>query len=281
MDRKINKVVRDIKSMKIRGAQEIAVEGLKVLREFAKEKGFGTEFTKAADKIINARPTGVSAYNAIGYVKKYRSLKNIDKVLKYLEKAKEWIAYNGTNLIKNGMIIMTHCHSSSVMAIFKRAVKEHKKFKVVVTETRPVLQGYRTAKELVKMGVPVYYTTDSAGALFINACNMLIVGTDAVKNDGVLNKIGTYPMALAARECGVPVYFVASKDKLDYDCISKIEDRPDREIGNPEELEKTGGEIENPAFDLTPWKLITAVVTESGILGRKEIAILLDGRFEV
>ncbi|MCD6398792.1 MAG: translation initiation factor eIF-2B [Candidatus Aenigmarchaeota archaeon] len=282
VERKVNEVVKKIKSLEIQGAQEITIEGLKVLKEFARERGFGAEFTKAADKIIKARPTGVSAYNCIGYVKRHRTLKNIDSVLKYLQKAQEWIAYNGSKIIKNGDIIMLHCHSSTVLNILRKAkMEEHKNFKVIVTETRPKMQGLKTAKELVKMGVPIYYIVDSAGPFFMSVCNLVLVGSDAVRSEGVLNKIGTYPLALAAREVGVPFYVAASKDKLDYDCVSVIEDRPDREIGNLKELEKTGGEIENPAFDVTPWKLITAVITESGLLGEREIRILLDEEFKI
>ena len=209
-------------------------------------------------------------------------MKAIDAILKYLQKAQEWIAYNGSKIIKNGDVIMVHCHSSTVLNILRRAkMEEHKKFKVIVTETRPKMQGLKTAKELVKMGVPIYYIVDSAGPFFMSVCNLVLVGSDAIRAEGILNKIGTYPLALAAREIGVPFYVAASKDKLDYDIVSKIEDRPDREIGNPEELEKTGGEIENPAFDLTPWKLITAVITESGLLGEREIRILLDEEFKI
>lgn len=282
VDKKLNDVVKKIKNLEIQGAQEIAVEGLKVLREFAQKKGFGAEFTKATNKLIKARPTGVSLYNCLKIVKKERTLKSIDRILKHLEKAQEWLAYNGSKLVKNNMIIMIHCHSSSVLNILRRAkMKEHKKFKVIVTETRPKLQGLKTAKELVKMGVPIYYIVDSAGPFFMARADMLLVGADAIRSEGVLNKIGTYPLALAAREVGVPVYIAATKDKIDYDLVSKIEDRPDREIGNPKELERSGGEIENPAFDLTPWKLITAVITESGILGRKEIEAVIEGKFEV
>ena len=282
MEKKLEKTLKKIKSLEIQGAQEIAIESLKVLRELAEKKGFGSEFINAANKLIKARPTGVSVYNCLKIVKKEKTLESIDRILRYLEKAQEWLAYNGSKLIKNDMIIMTHCHSSSVLNIFRRAKEvEHKNFKVIVTETRPNLQGLKTARELVKMGIPIYYIVDSAGPFFMAAADMLLVGADAIRNEGILNKIGTYPLALAAREVGSPVYIAATKDKIDYDLVSKIEDRPDREIANPRELEKTGGEIENPAFDLTPWKLVTAVITESGILGRKEMDVLLEGKFEI
>ncbi|MCD6367896.1 MAG: translation initiation factor eIF-2B [Candidatus Aenigmarchaeota archaeon] len=282
VEKKLEKTLKKIKSLEIQGAQEIAIESLKVLRELAEKKGFDSEFINAANKLIKARPTGVSVYNCLKIVKKEKTLESIDRILRYLEKAQEWLAYNGSKLIKNDMIIMTHCHSSSVLNIFRRAKEvEHKNFKVIVTETRPNLQGLKTARELVKMGIPIYYIVDSAGPFFMAAADMLLVGADAIRNEGILNKIGTYPLALAAREVGSPVYIAATKDKIDYDLVSKIEDRPDREIANPRELEKTGGEIENPAFDLTPWKLVTAVITESGILGRKEMDVLLEGKFEI
>ncbi|UCG94967.1 MAG: translation initiation factor eIF-2B [archaeon] len=281
VNRRVNDTARRIKNLDIQGAQEISVAGLRVLREVAGVKGFGTEFAMAAEKLAGARPTGISLYNFLKLIKEKKSLKSVDKVLKHIVKAQEWMSYNGSKLIKNNTVIMTHCHSSSVLNVFRRASDDHRVFKVVVSETRPKFQGMKTAKELVGMGIPIYYIVDSAGPFLVSSCDMVMVGADAVRADGVLNKIGTYPIALAAMEAGVPFYVAATKDKLDYDCISEIEDRPDREIGNPDELEVTGGEIENPAFDLTPWKLITGVITESGVLGQREIRMLLDGNFKI
>ncbi len=278
---KVNTTARKIKKMEIQGAQEIAVESLKVLKEVAKEKKFGVEFALSAEKLVWSRPTGISLYNCLKPIKEKRTLKSIDSVLKYLSKAQEWLSYNGSKLLKNDYIVMTHCHSSSVLNILKKAKKDHRVFKVVVSETRPKNQGYKTAKELVENGVPIYYIVDSAGPYLVSSCNIVIVGADAIRADGVLNKIGTYPLALAAMEAGIPFFVAASKDKLDYDNVSEIEDRPDREIANPDELEASGGEIENPAFDLTPWKLITGIITESGVLRQREIRMLLDGSFKV
>lgn len=279
--RKVSTTVGRIKRLEIQGAQEISFVSLRVLKDVIRVKGFGTDFAMAAEKLIGARPTGISVYNCIRLVRDEKSVKSVDRVLKYLTKAQEWMSYNGSKLIKNNVLIMTHCHSSSVLNVFRKAVNDHRVFKVVVSETRPKLQGITTAKELVGMEVPIHYIVDSAGPFLVSRCDMVIVGADAVRADGVLNKIGTYPIALAAMAAGVPFYVAATKDKLDYDCVSEIEDRPDREIGNPDELEASGGEIENPAFDLTPWKLITGVITESGILGQREIRMLLDGNFKV
>lgn len=278
--RRVGQTARDIESLEIQGAQEISVASLRMLREVAQARGFGNDFAMAAEKLVGARPTGISLYNCLKPIRERKSLKTIDSVLTYLIKAQEWMAYNGSKLIKNDTVVMTHCHSSSVLNVFRRAVEDHRVFKVAVTETRPKHQGLKTAKELVEMNVPIYYMVDSAAPYLVSQCEAVIVGADAIRADGVLNKVGTYPIALAAMEAGVPFYVAATKDKLDYDCVSEIEDRPDREIANPDELEASGGEIENPAFDMTPWKLITGVITESGILGQREIRMLLDGDFK-
>lgn len=277
--RKVDQTARDITNLEIQGAQEITVASLRVLKEVAQSKDFGPEFAMAAEKLVGARPTGISLYNCLKPIRERKSVKTIDSVLSYIVKAQEWMAYNGSKLIKNDTVVMTHCHSSSVLNVFKRAADDHRVFKVAVTETRPKMQGIKMAKELVEMNIPIYYMVDSAAPYLVSQCNIVIVGADAVRADGVLNKVGTYPIALAAMEAGIPFYVAATKDKLDYDCVSEIEDRPDTEIANPDELEASGGEIENPAFDMTPWKLITGVITESGILGQKEIRMLLDGDF--
>jgi hypothetical protein len=159
--RKVSDTVRGIEKLEIQGAQEISVASLRMLREVAQARGFGTEFALAAEKLLGARPTGISLYNCLKPVREKKTLKTIDSVLTYLVKAQEWMAYNGSKLIKNETVVMTHCHSSSVLNVFRRATEDHRVFKVAVTETRPRLQGLKTAKELVGMGIPVYYMVDS------------------------------------------------------------------------------------------------------------------------
>lgn len=275
----VDETVEKIKKLEIQGARDIARESLKVIKKQVKEKGFGSEFEEAIDKLEHARPTGVSAHNCLKYLKQNREIETIDKLLNYLNRSNEWIGELGADLIKNNVEIMTHCHSETVMNILKTAKTQGKNFKVFVTETRPKLQGILTARELTKNNIPVYYVVDSASGLFMFSCEMVLVGSDAVKPDGIINKIGTYLIALAAREAEIPVYVAASRDKLDYDDVSVIEERPAREIINPEEIK--GSKIDNPAFDLTPWKLVEGVITECGILNQNEVMDLISRGFEI
>ncbi|MFB6216049.1 MAG: translation initiation factor eIF-2B, partial [Candidatus Aenigmatarchaeota archaeon] len=199
MDR-VEQTVQKIKNLEIQGATSIATESLKVLRGVAEEKGFGEKFREASERLKNARPTGVSAHNLIGYVEKEKSMKSIDRAIEYIRNAKERSAEHASERIQDGDVIMTHCHSSTVMETFRKTKEKGKNFKVIVTETEPKLQGLKTAKELVEMDVPIYYIVDSASGLFMWAADSAFVGVDAVRSEGVLNKVGTYLMALAANE---------------------------------------------------------------------------------
>lgn len=278
----IDETVRKIKDLEIQGAQSIAKESLKALKELAQEKGFGDEFDQAAGKLVNARPTGVSAYNCVQYVKEREEIQAIDEVLDYLENAREEAAENAAELIQDDSILLTHCHSSTVMEALKTAKEDGKDFRVIVTETEPKLQGLRTARKLVQMDVPVYYIVDSAAGLFMWAADLVLVGADSIKAPGVLNKVGTYPISLAAKEDPeVEFYFVATQDKLDYDNFSTIEERPPEEIREHEKLEDPDAVLENPAFDLTPWDHFDGLMTEDGLLERDEFTKALDRGFKI
>ncbi|MFB6075997.1 MAG: translation initiation factor eIF-2B [Candidatus Aenigmatarchaeota archaeon] len=275
----IDATVKKIKDLHIQGAQDIARKSLKVLRRFARENGFGSDFEEAVNKLEHSRPTGVSAHNCLEHLKNNRSVKTIDELLRYMNKSDEWIGDIGSDLIDDNTEIMTHCHSETAMGIFKKAKENGKNFKVFVTETRPKYQGILTAKELAKYDIPIYYIIDSAAGIFMYSCEMVLIGGDAVKSDGIINKIGTYMIALAANEADVPVYVAASKDKFDYENVSVIEERPAKEIISPAEIR--GGRIDNPAFDITPWHLIDGVITESGILEEDEVIEELTNEFDI
>ncbi|MFP4046099.1 MAG: translation initiation factor eIF-2B [Candidatus Aenigmatarchaeota archaeon] len=278
----VDETVEKIKDLEIQGAQEIAVESLEVLRDYAEERGFGPGFEEAADRLKNARPTGVSAHNCIEYVKRHENLKSLERILDYLDEAKRKAAKNAADLIEDGEVIMTHCHSSVVIESFRKAKDDGKNFTVIVTETEPKLQGLKTAKELVRADIPIHYIVDSAAGLFMWAADKVFVGVDAVKPDGVLNKIGTYLMSLAAKEDPeAEFYFLATKDKFDYDNFSEIEERRPDEISHHEELEDPRVMMENPAFDLTPWACVNGLVTEEGILEEEEVIDLIIERFEI
>ncbi len=267
-------VVKDIKNLKIQGATDIALKSLNYLKRFVGKK----DFNKKCTLLLNARPTAVTLYNVLKELKKTPTKKKINELVKALNESNQRIAKHGAPLIKSGSRVQTHCHSSSALAIIKEAAKK-KRFTVVVDETRPKRQGIKTAKELAKIrNIKVVLLVDSAAGLALSPpvipmSDIVIVGTDAIRKQGVINKIGTYFLALAAAEHDIPFYVAASHFKFDKRKRVEIEERPTEEIYK----KIKNVEIKNPAFDITPWKYITAVITENGIKKPLEIMKILKG----
>lgn len=258
-----NELLTKLKSLEIQGAKEIAIESLKFLRSYAKKNGFGKDFDSVANKIEKTRPTAVVLHNCLEIVKKQRNVESISKLITKLNKATNEIAKRGSRLIKDGCCIMTHCHSGEASALIERACAEGKRITVYVTETEPKHQGIKTALELSNKGIQVFLIIDSAIESFIKNVDIVIVGSDAIRKEGVVNKIGTYPMAVVAKEHKKPFYVVGDTLKLDKRKKLIIEERPASEI-YVEHMKTL--EVKNPAFDITPWRYIKRVITEKGIL---------------
>ena len=281
MDPKVARIIRDIKSVSIQGAREVAKAGLRAAEITAKKsraktaKAFVSELEKIAIKVSRTRPTEPGLKYMLSQillkvkgfetedVKKLKSsaLRIIDDLLDELESELERIAENGAKLIKSGDVVMTHCHSHSVVAIFRKAKAQGKKFKVIVTETRPLYQGIKTAKDLLSSKIPVIYCEDSAIGHFMKIVTKVLVGCDAIlPNGAVVNKIGTFPMALVAKHFGRGVYVAGGTIKITPEI--RIEFREAEEIIAPNKL--PGAKIINPAFDVTPPEFIDQIITEKG-----------------
>jgi len=272
MRESLNDLLKRIKNIEIQGAKEIAIHSLKFLRKLAKEKGFGKEFNQSAKKLEKTRPTAVVLHNCLEIIKKEKNVKTINKLLRKLNQANKEIAKRGSRLIKNNYVIMTHCHSGEALAVIKQAWKEGKKITVYATETRPKEQGIKTARELSKLGIHVILIVDDAVEFFIKDVNIVIVGSDAIRKEGIVNKIGTYTMAVVAKEHKKPFYVVGNTLKLDKRKKLIIEERSPHEV-YVEHMKTL--EVRNPVFDVTPWKYIKRVITEKGIMTPGNIKRLL------
>ena len=259
----LDEFIDKIRSLGVQGAKEIAIESLKFLRSYAKENGFNSKFGYASKKIENVRTTAVILHNCLEIVKREKSIESINRLLRKMSQMDNEIAKRGGPLIKDGYSIMTHCHSSEVCAVIKNAWKTSKKITVYVTETRPRNQGIITAQELSKEGINVVLITDSAIGYFIKDVDIVIVGCDAFRKEGVVNKIGTYSMAIVAREHKKPFYVVGNTLKIDKRKNLIIEERSPNEIYH--EHMKTL-KIRNPAFDITPLKYVKRIICEKGIM---------------
>jgi eIF-2B alpha/beta/delta-like uncharacterized protein len=262
-------IANRIKNLEIQGAINIASESLLYLKVFAKKNGLGHKFDIECDRLLATRPTGVALYNVIRELRSDKSLRKIDELLNKIDKNEEKITGYGEKLITNNSRVHTHCHSSNVVAIIKKAAKT-KRFTVVVDLTEPMHQGIKTVKELAAVkNIEVILITDDAAGLSLSQFgipripmdDLVIVGADAIRKEGVVNKIGTYMLALAAHEQKLPFYIAASTLKYDRRRRLVIE------IRSPSEVHRKikGVKILNPAFDITPWRYIDGVVTENGI----------------
>jgi methylthioribose-1-phosphate isomerase len=192
----------------------------------------------------------------------------------------------GAELIADGDTIIHHCNTGALavvdwgtaLGVIRTAHAQGKRLHVLVDETRPRLQGARlTAWELQQYGIPYEIITDNMAGHFLNRgeAQKVLFGADRIAANGdVANKIGTYMLALAAQDNHIPVYCVAPTSTIDLELADgksiPIEERdPDEVLGirfHGEPIAPQGAKARNPAFDVTPSRLITAIVTENGIL---------------
>jgi ribose 1,5-bisphosphate isomerase len=248
-----------LRSLEIQSASTIALESMEHLMVFSKKHGFGKDFDSECVKLLDARPTAVVLYNAVQRIRRKKAPGEIRKIIKELENARQRVAANSSKVFLRKTTVMTHCHSTFEIAAL---VKNRKRIReVIVTETRPRNQGIRTARELLAKKIRVTFIVDAAISDEISRADIVMVGADALRKEGVVNKVGTHPMALVARENRKPFYVITSTFAVDRRKKFVMERRP------PEEIVKIkGAAVDNPAFDITPWKYVTAVVTEDGIL---------------
>lgn len=295
-------VASAITELKIRGAPAIGVAGgygiaLGALKIESEQKG---DFLKKLDAVMATiaatRPTARNLFWAIQRmqevvdsgddVKKIKSALLNEAVKIHAEEgeATRRLSQSGAGLIKDGDTVLVHCNAGplatagygTALGIILFAWEQGKKVNVLATETRPVLQGARiTTWELKKAGVPVTLIADSMAGYFMKRgeVDCVIVGADRIAANGdTANKIGTYMLAVLAKENNVPFYVAAPTSTIDLSLASG--DEIPIEQRNPEEITHIKGvriapegvEVQNPAFDVTPHKYITAIITEKGII---------------
>src|SRR5262252_368959 len=292
-----------IRNMVVRGAPAIGVAaGMGIALGVKNSKAEnGAELKKDFDRICKAigetRPTAVNLFWAIRRMQdKFESLRvrpvpQIKTAL--VEEAQrmhaEDIAANqamgrhGATLMPSSGGVLTHCNAGALataeigraLGVIRAAVEQGKKIHVYADETRPFLQGSRlTAWELMKDGIPTTVISDNmAGAMMKQGkIGAIVVGADRIAANGdVANKIGTYTVAILAKEHGIPFYVAAPISTVDFACPDgskiPIEQRNRNEVTHiaGKQMVPNGVEVENPAFDVTPAKYVAAIVTEKGI----------------
>jgi methylthioribose-1-phosphate isomerase len=304
-----------IKTMKIRGAPLLGAAAayalaLTACHSKAKNKEqLITELEEAAQTVRVTRPTAVNLFWALDRImnKAKTASGSTEQVAKLVVKEANTIAQedaatnrligkHGAKLIHDGDAVLTHCNAGALatvdfgtaLGVLKTAWKQGKRFSVYADETRPLLQGARlTAYELKREGIPVTLITDSMVGYVMNnhMANKVIVGADRIVQDAVINKIGTFTVAVLAKEHRIPFYVAAPKSTFDLTHTSKqivIEERRPEEVTHigPQRIAPEGVTALNPAFDVTPFKYISAIVCETGILRRRELKRLEANRYK-
>lgn len=301
-----NEVAEAIKTMKMRGAPLLGVAaayGIALTAYHSRAKNreeLLKELEYAAETLKKTRPTAVNLFWAIERVLKKAFESKGDKteiadaVIKEAEKIAEEdievnrrIGENGSKLIIDGDTVLTHCNAGSLAAVdygtalsvLRTAWKQHKKFNVIVTETRPLLQGARlTTYELKNEGIPVTLITDSMVGYVMQKglVQKVIVGADRIVQDAVINKIGTYSIAVLAYAHKIPFYVAAPKSTFDLAYTSKhvvIEERKPEEVTYfaSQRIAPEGIEVMNPAFDVTPLRYVKAIICEAGVISARDL----------
>ena len=293
-------VARAIKDMVVRGAPAIGVAaamGVALGMAQASDGDAARAFDRICRRFAATRPTAVNLFWAIDRMRRTfarvrgRSPEVVREVLRQEALAiyHEDIASNralgahGAALLKPRTTVLTHCNAGALatagygtaLGVIRAAHEARKSVSVIATETRPFLQGARlTAWELKKERIPVTLITDNMVGHFMQrgAIGAVIGGADRTAANGdVANKIGTYTVAVLAARHRIPFYVAAPTSTVDLACPNgdaiPIEERPAREVThlNDRQIAPSGVKVMNPAFDVTPHALITAIITERGI----------------
>lgn len=294
-------VIDAIKQMRVRGAPAIGVVAAYAVAMAARDiqaEGhleFMTHLGESAQEIASARPTAVNmswavhrmlsvaeAEQDMGQIRA-RLVAEAKRIHEADEQANRRIGKSGEGLIPDGGTVLTHCNAGALatagygtaLGVIRAGWENGKRFRVFATETRPFLQGARlTAWELVQLGIPSTLIVDSSAGLMMRRgeIDCVIVGADRIAANGdVANKIGTYSLAVVAKENGLPFYVAAPTSTIDLSITSGDEIAIEERV--PEEVTRFGGiqtapdgiEVRNPAFDITPHRYVAAIVTENGV----------------
>jgi methylthioribose-1-phosphate isomerase len=302
----VDQMAEAIKNLRIRGAPLLgAAAGYTLAIAAYHSRAQSTtallkELESAAVTIKATRPTAVNLFWAIDRVMNIAKCASgdvddlkalvVDEAQRIADEdaeANRAIGANGADLISDGDTVLTHCNAGELatvefgtaLGVIRAAWNQRKKIKVIATETRPLLQGARlTAYELKRDGIPVTLITDNMVGYVMHKhlVNEVMVGADRIVQDAVINKIGTFTVAVLAKEHGLPFYVAAPKSTFDLSRTSKdviIEER------NPAEVTHYGSRqvaaevpVINPAFDLTPLTYVAGIICEDRVYRKEDFA---------
>jgi len=281
-------ILQEIREDNRSGAAQLAGKGAQLLLACLKGETGGElpeEIHSIGRALVDAQPSMAPMLNLVNHLfEAIEALEDpqtireegtaaVQGFLNNLITGVEKIKAHALPLLKGKKKVMTHSYSSTIIGVLGHA----QGIEVICPESRPLLEGLKTAKELGEKGIRVWIVVDSAAPSLMGECDLVIVGADAITPEGVVNKIGTYALALAAKEKGVPFYCLAGTEKFlppPFAQALRIEEKDPKEVTH-EAIPNS--RVENRYFDITPLGFITAVVTQEGSITGTEVHKRLEG----
>jgi translation initiation factor eIF-2B subunit delta len=280
----IDETAEEIADMQTHSSSVVAVKAARSLRELT-EREFPTvekyhrTLEQNSHALRRANPSHASLHNTQREIvetvteadpesvtdAQELTLEAIDRVIERVESGKRRAAENAASLLADEDVLLTHDYSTTVLSAITRAIEDGAEFTVYVTEARPRYLGRKMARRLAEFeAVETHLIVDGACGLYLEDCDRVVVGIDCIVGDTLYNRVGTYPLAAAAADKDVPMTPIGSAVKLvgrgfafenDYRAASEVMLEP-----------AEGFEVDNPAYDATPTRLLDSIVTDDGVV---------------
>ena len=283
MQQDVKASIEKIRNDRLQGADALAVEAMRTLGLAA---GSRDELFEAARALLGIRPSMTAVDNAVldmvallselpnGADMKIEAAGYITRAIAETEEAQSHLADQALDVISPGQVIFTLTYSNTVFSILARCQPK----RVIVAESRPRREGAELAWLIAQEGIPVTLITDAQAGHFLPSCDLVLVGADSIGPDGsIVNKMGTYLVALAAKSLAIPLYSAGRTQKIRRSEEIELERMDPGEVASP----MAGVEVHNIYFDLTPADLITSIITEAGVFGPEQIFELRIDRSEI
>lgn len=284
-EQRLDALARDITS----GATEISRRAADLLRDVITHSLAPTADEFMADvrrwgwKIIQSQPGMTPLFHLVRSVTRaippcvsvtlaqQNALRALDEFVGHLRESPRQIASHFVAAIPQDSTILTHSFSETVLTALSQAAASGRSISVVATESRPQLEGRTLAAHLHRIGIPTMVIVDAAAARMMSKVTLVVVGADTVCEAGVVNKIGTRMIGLAAQELGVPLFVLAASSKFRPSNLPPVDLDQERPPADVWADAPAGLEVWNQYFELTPLRLVTTVITESGRLTPAEV----------
>lgn len=293
-------VIQEVRDMNVKGGSPFGRAAAWAVRLACEQEKFDdisalrTRLNNIADQLVMLKPTMATIANtqllvnqrlgempadATAEIAAEAVIEMCKRIIEHSYTSVSRLGKIGANLITEGAVVMMHSYSSTLMSVFEAAVEKGTNFSVICTESRPLRESRLAAKVLSDLGVPVIYITDAEIWEFMPTVDMIIMGVDSLAWDGsVANKMGSAMITQLAQVCKKRVYFASELFKLDSRTAEGrpilLERRTETEVIAADDFDgKSGIEVINQFFDLTPANQITGLITEYGVIAPQMVSV--------